>query len=256
MTRVPVVHPMSIPLLTRLCAVGGVCITLAELGSGLGVHARRGRTRTGRAQPITPCCSGSDQRLQPIEKLGGGITLPGRISALDEKLVCFAHGKESGPWGTKIRVLAEIAQHRGFVVESIDFRACTGAEERVEKLVSSRPAASDKLVLTGSSMGAYVALSASRTLRPDGLFLMAPAVYLPGYETVGAPPDNARVRVVHGWHDDVVPVENAIRFARQYDAELFLVNAGHSLVEAVPLLAELFGGFLDGFEETTGETPG
>jgi len=164
---------------------------------------------------------------------------------LDDNLVCFAHGKESGPWGTKIKVLAEIAQQRGFLVQSPDFRMCPGAEERIEKLIAAAPNARNTVVLVGSSMGAYVTLAAAKRLNPTGLFLMAPALYLPGYESVEAPPANVLTRVVHGWHDDVVPTDYAIRFARAYDVELTLLNAGHSLVEAVPVLSELFAAFLD-----------
>lgn len=167
----------------------------------------------------------------------------GRV--LDDKLVCFAHGKESGPWGTKIKVLAEIAQQRGFLVQSPDFRMCPSAEERIEKLIAAAPSARRALVLVGSSMGAYVTLAAARRLNPAGLFLMAPALYLPGFESVESPPDNALTRMVHGWHDDVVPTDYAIRFAREHDVELTLLSAGHSLVEVVPVLSELFAAFLD-----------
>ena len=166
-------------------------------------------------------------------------------SALVENLVCFAHGQESGPWGTKIRVLAEIAQQRGFVVQSIDFQGLGAPRARVEKLVNCRPEASRRLVLVGSSMGAYVATLAAPELHPQGLFLMAPAFYLPGYEEALCPPAAALVQVVHGWHDEVVPVDNAIRFARECGAELSLLNASHSLVEVLPVLSELFGSFLD-----------
>ncbi|MGH8540495.1 MAG: alpha/beta hydrolase, partial [Stenotrophobium sp.] len=36
-------------------------------------------------------------------------------------LVCFAHGKESGPWGTKITHLAEVARGHGYEVMSPDY---------------------------------------------------------------------------------------------------------------------------------------
>jgi hypothetical protein len=34
--------------------------------------------------------------------------------------VYFSHGKESGPWGSKIKRLAGIAQQKGYAVDSID----------------------------------------------------------------------------------------------------------------------------------------
>ncbi|MDQ7048472.1 MAG: hypothetical protein Q9M92_02600 [Enterobacterales bacterium] len=36
--------------------------------------------------------------------------------------VIFSHGKESGPWGSKIKQLAEIAISFSFQVQSIDYQ--------------------------------------------------------------------------------------------------------------------------------------
>ena len=36
--------------------------------------------------------------------------------------VCFNHGKESGPWGSKITALAEVAKGNGFAVKSLDYQ--------------------------------------------------------------------------------------------------------------------------------------
>ena len=36
------------------------------------------------------------------------------------RYVVFSHGKESGPWGTKIAALADIARAEGYEVESVD----------------------------------------------------------------------------------------------------------------------------------------
>ena len=48
--------------------------------------------------------------------------------------ICFSHGKESGPWGTKITALAEIAMKRGFTVVSIDYTGEPDPDARVRKL--------------------------------------------------------------------------------------------------------------------------
>ena len=37
--------------------------------------------------------------------------------------------------------------------------------------------------------------------------------------------------IVHGWHDDVVPVENSIRFAQSEHANLHILNGNHGLTE-------------------------
>ena len=71
--------------------------------------------------------------------------------------VCFSHGKESGPWGSKIKRLAKVAERCGFAVESIDYRGLVDPDERVAKLLAWRPAVGGRLVFVGSSMGSYVA---------------------------------------------------------------------------------------------------
>lgn len=153
------------------------------------------------------------------------------------KCICFAHGKESGPWGSKIRYLAEIARREGWRVLSPDFQASRDFNERLDQLVRLAPAG-DPLLLCGSSMGGYVCAHACGPLRPAGLFLMAPALYYPGYdrEPADCPTDTV---VVHGWQDDVVPVETALRFARPRGARLHLVPDGHRLTSTLPLLGQL-----------------
>ncbi|MBI2383474.1 MAG: alpha/beta fold hydrolase [Gammaproteobacteria bacterium] len=156
-----------------------------------------------------------------------------------ENLVCFAHGKESGPWGTKITHLAQTARARGFEVVSPDYSHTPDPRRRVEQLLAAAPAARRNLVLVGSSMGAYVSAMACAALQPQGLFLMAPALYFPGWdeEPQGCPP---RTVVVHGWADDIVPVERSLRFAQPRKAALHILDSGHTLNDRLPLLALLF----------------
>jgi len=159
-----------------------------------------------------------------------------------QKLVCFAHGKESGPWGTKITHLAEVARARGFEVQSPDYSHSHDPKERVAHLLRLAPRA-DRLVLAGSSMGGYVSAQACAALKPQGLFLMAPALYFPGWdeEPAGCP---ALSCVVHGWKDDVVPVERGIAFARKNGAALHVLNSGHTLNDQLAALAVLFDDLL------------
>ncbi len=158
---------------------------------------------------------------------------------LPEKLVCFAHGKESGPWGTKITHLAEVARRRGFAVISPDYSYTHDARERVAHLHALAPRAGSVLVLAGSSMGGYVSAMACERLRPQALFLMAPALYFPGLdeEPLGVPQLTA---VVHGWRDEIVHVDRAIRFARTHRAALHVLDSGHTLNDQLPALAGIF----------------
>ena len=98
--------------------------------------------------------------------------------------VCFCHGRESGPWGTKIRRLARVAEQFGCRVVSLDDRDTQDPDERVSRLLTTVADLPGPLILVGSSMGGYVAAVASAQLQPVGLFLMAPAVGLPGYESL------------------------------------------------------------------------
>lgn len=159
--------------------------------------------------------------------------------------VFFSHGKESGPWGTKISALAAIACGRGLGVESIDYTDLPDPDERVARLLDrvSRSGCGDP-ILVGSSMGGYVATVASETLRPSGLFLMAPALYLPGYACRKPEPRCGKTVIVHGWNDDVVPPGNSIRFAETHRVELHLVRGDHQLSGNLPFVEQLFTLFL------------
>lgn len=160
--------------------------------------------------------------------------------------VCFSHGQESGPWGTKIAAMADLARDRGLAVDSLDYRGMNDPAERVARLVAFCGGIDVPLVLVGSSMGGHVAASASAQL-PDvrGLFLIAPAFYMPGYEELTPEPVARRITIVHGWRDDVVPAANSIRFAAQHGAGLHLIDGDHRLTEHVFEINRFFDWFLD-----------
>ena len=113
--------------------------------------------------------------------------------------VVFSHGQESGPWGTKISAMAEVAKSEGWNVDSVDYRGVNDARDRVTRLLSFCRDLRGDLVLVGSSMGGYVATSASALLHARGLFLMAPAFYMPGMEQLTAKPAPCPKTIVHGW---------------------------------------------------------
>jgi pimeloyl-ACP methyl ester carboxylesterase len=147
--------------------------------------------------------------------------------------VIFSHGQESGPWGTKIRAMAALVRDLGCEADSIDYQGIADPGERVAKLVDACRNIDDTLVLVGSSMGGHVATAAAATVGAAGLFVLAPAYYMPGYEDLTPAPPDIPVAIVHGWGDDVVPVENSIRFAQACSAELHLLDGGHRLTENI-----------------------
>lgn len=158
--------------------------------------------------------------------------------------IYFAHGKESGPWGTKISSLAELARRRGLRVESPDYRSSMDPEERVRQLLRSCDTRGAKLLLAGSSMGGYVSAVASRTLQPRGLFLMAPAVDIPGYGGDTRPSADI-VHAVHGWQDELIPPERVVGWAQRHRAVLHLIDAEHALNSRLKQVSALFEHFLD-----------
>ena len=161
-----------------------------------------------------------------------------------KKLVLYNHGKESEPWGAKPLAFADVAKRHGYTVESPDYREEMDPDERVNILLAMDLSGYDEIVLMGSSMGAYVATVAAQTIKPKGLFLLAPAFYLPGYRKTEFDPPADRTRVFHGWMDDVVPPDNAWRFCQRYRIRLNMLDADHRLMAVLPELVYEFDRFL------------
>ncbi|MEJ2298638.1 MAG: alpha/beta hydrolase [Woeseiaceae bacterium] len=143
--------------------------------------------------------------------------------------VIFSHGQESGPWGTKIRAMAELVESEGLAAHSIDYRGIADPTERVRKCVEECASFDGPLILVGSSMGGHVATAAAVDVGAVGLFVLAPAYFMEDFEDLTPDPPPIPIGIVHGWHDDIVPVDNSIRFARSCNATLHLVNGDHRL---------------------------
>ena len=164
--------------------------------------------------------------------------------ALINRHVVFSHGQESGPWGRKISALAEVARSEGYEAHSVDYRGIDEPRARVAKLVDFCKELSGDLVLVGSSMGGYVAVASASLLHARGVFLMAPALFMEGLPELRQGVLDCPAAIVHGWQDDVVPVEHSIRFAQAYRAALHLVDSDHSLHNQMRVIQYLFEYFL------------
>lgn len=163
--------------------------------------------------------------------------------------VIFSHGQESGPWGTKIRAMAAKVRGLGCEADSVDYRGIADPAERVEKLIRECADIEGPLLLVGSSMGGHVATAAAEAVGAAGLFVIAPAFFMKGYEELTPPPPDMPICIVHGWHDDIVPAENSIRFARDCGATLHLVNGEHRLTENIEEINEYLRVFLEKISE-------
>jgi pimeloyl-ACP methyl ester carboxylesterase len=159
--------------------------------------------------------------------------------------VVFSHGKESGPWGSKITAMAAVARDLSMDVESVDYRGIDDPGERVVKLIARCAELRGPAVLVGSSMGGHVSAAAAAQVRPRGLFLLAPAFYMPGYEQYTPQDIGCPTAIVHGWDDTIVPTENGIRWAREHRAALHLLDSDHRLENQIEAICGLLRAFLE-----------
>jgi len=158
--------------------------------------------------------------------------------------VIFSHGKESGPWGFKIKRLAAIAEQMDCDVESVDYTDLMDPDSRVDRLLTVLEYQTQPAILVGSSMGGYVSLVASESVETKALFLMAPALYIPSFKQQHYHSLSPWIEIVHGWSDDIIPVKNSIKFAQQANSTLHLIPGDHALNAVVETVESLFRQFM------------
>jgi len=95
------------------------------------------------------------------------------------------------------------------------------------------------LLLAGFSFGGYVAASAAHRLpegaKPQRLVLVGPATR--SFTTPAVPPDTL---VIHGEHDDVVPLQATLDWARPLSLPITVVpGGGHFFHGQLPLLKDI-----------------
>lgn len=142
--------------------------------------------------------------------------------------------------------MAAVAREVGLAVESVDYQGIDDPHARVQKLLQAAAGVRSPLVLAGSSMGGHVSAAAARALQPVGLFLLAPAFYMPGLEEHTPQQVTCATAIVHGWNDDIVPAQNSIRWAREHRAALHLLDSDHRLQDQIPAITNLLRDFLKG----------
>jgi alpha/beta superfamily hydrolase len=158
--------------------------------------------------------------------------------------VVFSHGKATGPWGEKITAMAAVVRELGLAAESVDYQGIDDPRVRVDKLLSVARPFAGRLVLAGSSMGGHVSAAAARSLNARGLFLLAPAFYMPGFEVFTPRNVGCPAVIVHGWLDDIVPVDHSIRWAHEHRAALHVLDSGHRLQDQLTSICQYLRSFL------------
>ena len=160
-------------------------------------------------------------------------------------MLIFSHGQESGPWGTKINAMADTARDLGCEIDSVDYQGIADPTARVEKLIAYCEPLTAPLILVGSSMGGHVATAAADSVNAVGLFVLAPAYYMTGYEDLTPIAPKIPISIVHGWNDDIVPVENSIRYAGECKASLHIVDGDHRLTANIDEICYYLTRFID-----------
>lgn len=163
--------------------------------------------------------------------------------------IILSHGLESGPDATKVTALAAVARARGWREIRPDYRDLDAMRdpsrigERTARLLAHVPRDGGRLILAGSSMGAFCSALASLEVAVEALFLLAPPLAIAGY----APRLDAAdvpVAIVHGWDDELIPAVDVIDWAARRRATLHLVPDSHRLSDHVDIVARWFDAFL------------
>jgi pimeloyl-ACP methyl ester carboxylesterase len=162
---------------------------------------------------------------------------------MSQQHIIFSHGLDGSQWGIKITAMAQVARGYRLQLDSIDY-ANLDTAARVQRLLEVCRQLPGEVILVGSSLGAHVATTVSTQVATRGLYLLAPAFFMPGFEQYTPKPAHCPVTIVHGWNDEVVPVENSIRFARQYRCTLHVIDDDHRLQATVDQVCDLFDRFL------------
>ena len=149
-------------------------------------------------------------------------------------LIAHPHPLQGGTKDNKVvTTLAKAFFALGYVAARPNFRGVGGTDGshdggrgEADDLVAvagylKREYGALPLVLAGFSFGAYVQTRVAKVLRPERLVLIGPAVSRFPTETV--PADTL---VIHGEHDDVVPLAAVLDWARSQSLPIVVVPGG------------------------------
>ena len=164
--------------------------------------------------------------------------------------VIISHGLNSGPDASKATALAQACDLLGLSCERLDYRDLDvlmpplgDVEARIERLLSAVRTVRGPVILAGSSMGAFISAQVSLRAPVQGLFLMAPPISLQGFEmrleTAAVP-----LSIVHGWHDELIPADAVMAWAKAHHARICMVNDDHRLSQHVDFCAQQFALFI------------
>lgn len=165
--------------------------------------------------------------------------------------VILSHGSYTGPDATKVSVLAKVAESMGWTTERPDYREddklghAESIEPRIARLHQRIAACQAPPVLVGSSMGAFISGLASLEVPVAGLFLLATPALIPGNDLAFDVRLDVPTLIMHGWRDDVCPLDEIYEFAGRRELPLLIVDDDHRLSAHIDTISRQFGFFLE-----------
>jgi predicted alpha/beta-hydrolase family hydrolase len=165
--------------------------------------------------------------------------------------IILSHGSDSSPDATKVSALAALAESLGWATQRPDYRAddtrghAGSVSPRLARLRAAVAACAMPPVLVGSSMGAFVSGLASLEAPVAGLFLLATPPGIPGFQTMFDVRRNVPTLLIHGWRDELCPLDAVYAFAGRRQLPLLVVDDDHRLSASVDLIAAQFRLFLE-----------
>jgi alpha/beta superfamily hydrolase len=144
-----------------------------------------------------------------------------------------------------MQALNAVCVKKGIEARIPDFSSTNDPLERVATFQALIRGETRPLIFAGSSMGGYVAARVSQEQPIQGLFLIAPALYRPSYSLDERAPNAGSISIIHGWNDEIVPIEESIRFAKKFGATLHAIPGDHFLDDRLVEIQHAFGDFID-----------
>jgi pimeloyl-ACP methyl ester carboxylesterase len=167
---------------------------------------------------------------------------------MSKGLAVLSHGLESGPTATKVTALAAVCEELGWDSVRPNYLDLDALKDplriadRIERMLAHAEGHA-RVVLAGSSMGAFISALGSLEREVAGVFLIAPPIAIDGFER-RLDVDEVPLSIVHGWDDELIPYEEVVAFAHARRASLLMLDDDHRLANQVPEVAAAFRRFL------------
>ncbi|HEV2621131.1 MAG TPA: alpha/beta fold hydrolase [Frateuria sp.] len=165
--------------------------------------------------------------------------------------ILLSHGSGSSPEATKVSALAALAEGRGWRTRRPDYREddahghAGSVAPRLARLNAAIAACDTPPVLVGSSMGAFVSALASLEHPVAGLFLLATPEAIPGLDIALDARQDVPMLLLHGWRDEVCPLDHIYAFAGRRQLPLLVLDDDHRLGGSLAAIERQFALFLD-----------